>query len=108
MNRNLIFVTLFRGFLRAVAVRIGIVAIGVVIVGRTRIDGVENHTEDVAFHGGEEVASARKSFLGSFATANDKKNAIANWEVVIQNVPSNFSNRTPAYEASLKKLKEQS
>src|SRR5215469_7978582 len=76
VNRNLIFVTLFQGFLRAVAVRIGIVAIRVVIVGRTRIDGIENHTEDVAFHGGEEVAGARKSFLGSFAAANDKKDAI--------------------------------
>jgi hypothetical protein len=38
----------------------------------------------------------------------DKKNAIASWEIVLQNVPSNLSNRTAAYEESLKKLKETS
>ncbi|MBA3914247.1 MAG: DUF2911 domain-containing protein [Acidobacteriales bacterium] len=44
---------------------------------------------------------------GYTATA-DKKNAIANWEIVLHNVPPTFSNRTPAFEAALKKLKESS
>ena len=43
-----------------------------------------------------------------YTAVGDKKNAIANWEVVVQNVPANLSNRTAAYEASLKKLKEAS
>jgi tetratricopeptide (TPR) repeat protein len=43
-----------------------------------------------------------------YTALGDKKNAIANWEVVIQNVPSSLSNRTAAYETSLKKLKETS
>ena len=38
----------------------------------------------------------------------DKKNAIANWNVVLQNIPTNLSNRRTAYEAELKKLKEAS
>jgi len=44
---------------------------------------------------------------GYTATA-DKKSAITNWETVLRNVPSNLSNRTPAFEAALKKLKETS
>ena len=36
----------------------------------------------------------------------DNRNAIANWEVVIQNVPEILSNRTAAYEAALQKLKQ--
>lgn len=43
-----------------------------------------------------------------YTAAGDKKNAIANWEVVLKNVPSNLSNRTASFEASLKKLKEPS
>jgi tetratricopeptide (TPR) repeat protein len=43
-----------------------------------------------------------------YTATGDKKNAIANWEVVIKNVPSNLSNRTASFEASLKKLKETS
>jgi hypothetical protein len=33
---------------------------------------------------------------------------IANWEIVLQNVPANPSNRTATYEAALKKLKKAS
>jgi cytochrome c-type biogenesis protein CcmH/NrfG len=44
----------------------------------------------------------------AYTATGDKKNAIANWEIVVQNVPANLSNRTAAYEASLKKLKEAS
>jgi hypothetical protein len=43
-----------------------------------------------------------------YTAIGDKKNAISNWEVVLHNVPSNLSNRTAAYEESLKKLKETS
>lgn len=41
-----------------------------------------------------------------YTALGDKKNAIATWEVVLQNIPSNLSNRMAAYEESLKKLKE--
>lgn len=41
-----------------------------------------------------------------YTALGDKKNAIASWEVVLQNIPSNLSNRMAAYEESLKKLKE--
>ena len=41
-----------------------------------------------------------------YTALGDKKSAIANWEIVLQNVPDNLSNRTAAYEAALKKLKE--
>jgi Protein of unknown function (DUF2911) len=41
-----------------------------------------------------------------YTALNDKKNAIANWEIVLQNVPANFSNRTAGYQAALKKLQD--
>jgi Protein of unknown function (DUF2911) len=40
-----------------------------------------------------------------YSALGDKQNAIANWEVVLQNVPANLSNRTAMYEGELKKLK---
>jgi hypothetical protein len=43
-----------------------------------------------------------------YTALGDKKNAIASWEFVLQNVPANLSNRTGTYEATLKKLKEAS
>jgi Flp pilus assembly protein TadD len=43
-----------------------------------------------------------------YTAINDKKNAIASWEIVIHNVPANMSNRTAGFEAALKKLKESS
>jgi tetratricopeptide (TPR) repeat protein len=43
-----------------------------------------------------------------YTALGDRKNAIANWEIVLQNVPANLSNRTATYEAALKKLKEAS
>ena len=43
-----------------------------------------------------------------YTALGDKKNAINNWEIVVQNVPANLSNRTAAYEAALKKLKDAS
>lgn len=41
-----------------------------------------------------------------YTAVGDKKNAIANWEVVLQHVPASLSNRTAAFQESLKKLKE--
>jgi len=41
-----------------------------------------------------------------YTAVGDKKNAIANWDVVLQNIPPNLSNRKSAYETALKKLKE--
>ncbi|HEV8493874.1 MAG TPA: DUF2911 domain-containing protein, partial [Candidatus Angelobacter sp.] len=43
-----------------------------------------------------------------YTAIGDKKNAIASWELVLRNVPSNLSNRTAAFEQALKKLKESS
>lgn len=43
-----------------------------------------------------------------YTALGDKKNAIASWEVVLKNVPSNLSNRTAAFEQALRKLKESS
>lgn len=43
-----------------------------------------------------------------YTAVGDKKNAIASWEIVLQNIPSNLSNRMAAYEDALKKLKETS
>ena len=43
-----------------------------------------------------------------YSALGDKKNAIANWEIVLRNVPSNLSNRTATFEQALKKLKESS
>lgn len=40
-----------------------------------------------------------------YTAVGDKKNAIASWEIVLRNIPSNLSNRASAYEESLKKLK---
>jgi tetratricopeptide (TPR) repeat protein len=43
-----------------------------------------------------------------YTALGDKKKAIANWEIVLQNIPANLSNRTATYEAALKKLKDAS
>jgi hypothetical protein len=41
-----------------------------------------------------------------YTAMDDKKNAIANWNIVLQNIPQNLSNRKVAYEAALKKLQQ--
>jgi cytochrome c-type biogenesis protein CcmH/NrfG len=51
------------------------------------------------------------TYLGlarGYTATGDKKNAIANWEVVLRNVPPNMISRTAGFEAALKKLKESS
>jgi len=48
------------------------------------------------------------SYLGlarAYTALGDKKNAIASWEVVLQNVPPAQSNAKPRFEAALKTLK---
>jgi len=43
-----------------------------------------------------------------YTALGDKRSAIANWEIVLQNVPANLSNRAATYEAAMKKLKDAS
>jgi len=43
-----------------------------------------------------------------YTAVGDKTNAIANWEVVLRNVPANLKGQTPNYESALQKLKESS
>src|SRR6476620_8777276 len=50
-------------FLWAVAVRVGIVAIRIVVVGGAGIDGVQDYTEKVTLHADQEIAGAGESFL---------------------------------------------
>lgn len=49
------------------------------------------------------------TYLGlarGYTASGNKKNAIANWEIVLRNVPPNLASRTSAFEDALKKLKE--
>ena len=51
------------------------------------------------------------TYLGlarGYTALGDKKNAIANWEIVLRNVPQDMISRVPGFEAALKKLKESS
>jgi tetratricopeptide (TPR) repeat protein len=41
-----------------------------------------------------------------YTAVGDKKNAIANWEIVLRNVPANLKGQTANYEGALKKLKD--
>jgi hypothetical protein len=43
-----------------------------------------------------------------YTAMGDKKNAIANWEIVLRNVPPNMISRTAGFETALRKLKESS
>ena len=40
-----------------------------------------------------------------FTAVGDKRSAIANWEIVLRNVPSNLSANVPAFEKALQALK---
>jgi hypothetical protein len=49
------------------------------------------------------------TYLGlarGYTALNDKKNAIANWEIVLRNLPPSMANRAAGFEATLKKLRE--
>ena len=43
-----------------------------------------------------------------YTAVGDKTNAIANWEIVVRNVPASLKGQTANYEGALKKLKETS
>ena len=43
-----------------------------------------------------------------YTAVGDKTNAIANWEIVLHNIPANLKGQTANYEGALKKLKETS
>ena len=43
-----------------------------------------------------------------YTAVGDKTNAIANWEIVLRNIPANLKGQTANYEGALKKLKETS
>jgi tetratricopeptide (TPR) repeat protein len=49
------------------------------------------------------------TYLGlarGYTALGEKKNAIANWEIVLRNVPPDMISRVPGFEATLKKLKD--
>lgn len=43
-----------------------------------------------------------------YTATGDKNKAIANWEIVLRNIPPNMISRSAAFQAALKKLKESS
>jgi len=47
-------------------------------------------------------------FARGYTAVGDKTNAIANWEIVLRNIPANLKGQTANYEGALKKLKESS
>src|SRR5229473_2682916 len=71
-----VFVRNFSRFLRAISVRVRIIAIRIVIVGGAGVHSIENDAEDPALDATQQIAGAGKGFLGSFAAANDEKNAV--------------------------------
>jgi tetratricopeptide (TPR) repeat protein len=80
-------------------------------MGLLRKDKKENAMKIFSFNHQQHPQDKFWTSLGlarGYTALGDKKNAIANWEVVVQNVPANLSNRTATYEAALKKLKEPS
>src|SRR5712664_805670 len=63
-------------FLRAVAVRVWVIPIRVVVVRRARIDGIENDSEDTALDTTEKIARPSEGFLGRFSAPNDEQDAV--------------------------------
>ena len=47
-------------------------------------------------------------FARGYTAVGDKRNAIANWEIVLRNIPDNLKGQTANFEGALKKLKESS
>src|SRR5262249_12484105 len=66
----------FPGFLRTIAIGVGVVSIRVVIIGGAGIHPVENDTQDRALHAVERVARAREGYFGSLAAANHEQHAV--------------------------------
>ena len=54
-------------------------------------------------HGFTYVGLAR-----GYTAVGDTRNAIANWEIAIKNIPENQKVNLPVYEQALKALKEKS
>src|SRR2546423_12214574 len=65
------------GFLGAVTLRVRIVAIRIIVVRGVRIYRVQDDPEKMALDAEKQVARADKGFLGSFATADDEKDAVS-------------------------------
>src|SRR5690242_3308705 len=64
------------GFGPAIILRVRIIPIGVVIVRRAGVNGVQNDTQYPAFHAQKQVAGASESFLRSLPAAHHQKNTI--------------------------------
>lgn len=80
-------------------------------MGLLRKDKKENAMKIFSFNHQQHPQDKFWTSLGlarGYTALGDKKNAIANWEIVVQNVPASLSNRTATYEAAMKKLKESS
>lgn len=78
-------------------------------MGLLRKDKKENAMKIFSFNHQQHPQDKFWTSLGlarGYTALGDKKNAIANWEIVVQNVPASLSNRTASYEAAMKKLKE--
>src|SRR5205814_1214977 len=73
---GIFFMRRFRRLLRAISIRIGIIAVGIVIVRGAGVHGIEDHAEDAALDAAEQVARASESFLGCGTTPNDEKYAV--------------------------------
>src|SRR4029077_6398345 len=65
-----------RELLRAVALRIGIIPIRIVVVRGGGIDGVQNYTQEMGLDAEEQIARAHEGFLGSFAAAHHEENTV--------------------------------
>jgi hypothetical protein len=78
-------------------------------MGLLRKDKKENAMKIFSFNHQQHPQDKFWTSLGlarGYTALGDKKNAVANWEIVLQNVPANLSGRIPMYEAALKKAKE--
>jgi hypothetical protein len=78
-------------------------------MGLLRKDKKENAMKIFSFNHEQHPQDKFWTSLGlarGYTALGDKKNAIANWEIVVQNVPANLSGRIPMYKAALKKVKE--
>src|SRR5208337_3605613 len=68
-----LFAERIQGLLGTIAVRIGVIPIRIVVIRGAGVDGVEHYSQQMALDAGEQVACARKGFLGSLATANNEE-----------------------------------
>src|SRR6267378_8548945 len=64
-------------FLRAVAIRVWVIPIRVVVVRRPGIDGIENDAEDVALDATEKIARPTEGCLRCCPATNDEQDAVS-------------------------------